>query len=71
MTTQERCNELREALQTAKAALEPPMQDAVVRGPGGVVAAGRLETGPVMSPELEEEIRSIEQALREEGCEPE
>jgi len=71
MANEERCEELHEALDAAKAAIEPPMQGAVDRGPGGVVAARDIELQPqVRSEDLEEEIRRIEQALRDEGCVP-
>jgi len=70
MTNEERCEELREALKAAQAAIEPPMQGAVDRGPGGVVAAGEIQTEPQTTPGLEEEIKRIEQALRDEGCVP-
>ncbi|MDA0815542.1 MAG: hypothetical protein O2924_03110 [Chloroflexi bacterium] len=69
MANEERCNELREALTSTRALMEIPMHDAADHGAAGIAPPVRVDSGPELSPELEEEIRRLEQALRDEGCE--
>lgn len=70
MTNEERCEELREALSAVRARMNPPMQEAATYGAAGVVVAGEATTEPEADGDLEEEIQALEQALRDEGCEP-
>ncbi len=71
MANEERCNELREALTAAHAQMSPPMQNAADHGAAGIAPPVSVSSEPALSPELEEDIRRLEQALRDEGCEPE
>jgi len=72
MTAQsERCEELREALRDARASLQPPARDSAVPGIQAVHNVDPGDTTPDADPQVWEQIRLIERALRDEGCEPE
>ena len=67
---QERCRELREALQTATAQLGPAGRDTA--NPYFHTVPGTTDVGdttPDARPALEQEVRALERALREAGCE--
>lgn len=68
MADQACCEKLRKALSEALARMTPPMQDHVMEGPEGVMAATAGMTEAQATPEIAKEIRELEQALREEGC---
>lgn len=64
------CEELREALDTARAQLEPPSRDAtLVSGVAGPVNLDPGDTTPDARPEVWARIHEIEAALRAAGCE--
>lgn len=69
-TDQERCQELRDALQSATAQLATPGRDTA--NPMSHTVPGTTDAGdttPDARPELEHQIRELERALREAGCE--
>lgn len=61
------CDELREALTAARAALESPRMSANTDVNDVVAAAGTADP-ETTQPALMKEIEDIEQALREAGC---
>ena len=70
MVDEERCNELRKALADARARLEPGARDTVI---GSAFVVNQVQP-PDLTPDapsvgLEEDIRNLEQALHEAGCE--
>jgi hypothetical protein len=69
MVDQKTCEELREALADARARLTPPARDTAVPGIQTVENVDPGDTTPDATPELAEQIRHIEQAMRDAGCE--
>lgn len=67
----ERCDELRDALRNVRSRLEPAMNDEVTTGSNDLAMVIDADLTPDATPQLEQEIRQLEQALRDEGCEPE
>lgn len=68
MADSERCEELRNALDAARARLEPPQRTAS-EGVQRMVVPDPGDTMPGGTPEVHRQIRQLEQALREAGCE--
>lgn len=69
--TSDRCEELRKALRDARSRLNPPTSDVAPSSPQGpFIEANRGDTTSDAGPGLEQEIRQLEQALRDAGCEP-
>ena len=61
------CEELQQALERARAAVEPPSMHAATDMAGTVVEAGATDP-TAAQPELMKEIEDILQAMREAGC---
>ncbi|MPZ99652.1 MAG: hypothetical protein GEU80_10020 [Dehalococcoidia bacterium] len=70
-TKAERCEELRDALKDARARLDPPARDSTFSGAQGAHNVDPRDMTPDADPGVWEDIRHLEQALREAGCEPE
>ena len=69
MVNEERCSELREALNAIRAQASSPIEDLAVHGALGVTFAPYVATAPVLPSDFEQQIQQLEQSLREEGCE--
>jgi hypothetical protein len=65
---EERCRELREALNALEAQIDPKPADAAPDWVGGIENPGHDETLSGPQPGLSEEIRNVERALEAEGC---
>ncbi|MDP2326957.1 MAG: hypothetical protein Q8M79_02610 [Dehalococcoidia bacterium] len=69
MVDEDRCEELRAALSALRARIAPLDGDFAVGGALGSVIVRPSAIEASDSSDIEEEIRSLEQALRDEGCE--
>ena len=69
MVDEDRCEELRAALSALRARIAPLDGDFAVGGVLGSVIVRPSAIEASDSSDIEEEIRSLEQALRDEGCE--
>lgn len=69
MVNEDRCKELRDALSALRARIAPMDRDFAVGGALGAVIVNPSAIEASDSPEVEQEIRTLEQALRDEGCE--
>jgi len=65
---EERCRELREALEMLKAQVNAKPADAAPDWIGGVEHPGHDETLRGGSPDAQREIRNVERAMEAEGC---
>ena len=66
----QRCEELRNALKDARARLNAPTHDSAFQGAQAARNIDPGDTTPDADPGVWEDIRNIEQALRDAGCEP-
>lgn len=64
------CEALQKALVDLRARQSPPQRDSAVPGVQASHSFDPSDVTPDASPELEREISSLEQALRDAGCEP-
>jgi hypothetical protein len=69
MVDEAKCAELRQALKDARARQDPPNSRTAVPTIQNVRNVDAGNTTPDADPELAEQIRRIERALRDEGCE--
>jgi hypothetical protein len=69
-THNERCEELREALSDLRSNMVPPQRDTAFPGfqRGHTIDPSDVE--PDIDPDIAKQIEAVEQALRDEGCEP-
>lgn len=63
------CEQLRDALEAARARQTLPMRDSAVTGMQSTQVVDRTDLTPSASPELAHEISNLEQQLRDLGCE--
>jgi len=64
------CEELRTALADARSRMQPPLRESAVPMTQDTFALDEGDHTPDGSPELDAEIRNLEQSLRDMGCEP-
>ncbi|PKN81744.1 MAG: hypothetical protein CVU47_05735 [Chloroflexi bacterium HGW-Chloroflexi-9] len=69
MVNEDRCEELRAALSAVRARIALLDKDSAVGGALGAVSVRPSAIEASDSSDIEQEIRSLEQALRDEGCE--
>ncbi len=67
--TEERCAELREALDSARSRIAPPRDAGFMESSEASVEMPMPATDAPANEDLNAEIRRLEQALREAGCE--
>jgi hypothetical protein len=66
---EQRCEELRNALKDARSRLNPPTADSALQGAQAARNIDPGDTTPDADPGLWDQIRNIERALRDAGCE--
>lgn len=66
----EQCEDLHKALEDARSRLAPPQRDTSLQGVQAPVVLDPLDTTPDARPEVHEEIRELEKAIRNAGCDP-
>lgn len=69
-TSHAQCQELHDALASAKAMLEPPQRDTATAQMQNVISMEEYDNTPNASPDIEAKIHELEQAIREAGCDP-
>jgi hypothetical protein len=69
MVDEARCEELRDALNSLRARIAPLDRDFAVAGVLGAIVITPSAIDTAEGPNIEQEIRSLEKALRDEGCE--
>jgi hypothetical protein len=63
-----KCEELQEALDAARAAIESPREHADTDMAGTVDEVGATDAESSVQPELMKQIEDIQQAMRDAGC---
>ncbi len=64
------CEDLHRALKDARARLDPPQRDTSFPGAQSAVVLDPGDRTPDASADVQQDIRSLEQALRDAGCDP-
>lgn len=67
----ENCKHLHEALEHARARLDPPQRDTTIQGAQSAIVMDPRDLTPDARAEIHTEIRQLEKAIRDAGCDVE